>query len=105
MLGDAALRAGDLARAAAQVSQPGALVCFLGAIAIPEEETCFFTYTAPAAPGQASLPPGGRVPAACPAGVVPGGGARMGLWRRVRGRCLRGSRWGGRRSWAWWRGS
>ena len=49
-LGGAAVpRAGDLARAAAQASQPGAAVHFLGAIAIPEEETCFYLYQAPTA--------------------------------------------------------
>jgi uncharacterized repeat protein (TIGR01451 family) len=42
-------RAGDLARAAGQVSQPGARVRFLGAIAVPAEETCFYLYQAPAA--------------------------------------------------------
>jgi hypothetical protein len=48
-LGAAAPRAGDIARAAAQVSGPGAPVCFLCAIAVPEEETCFWLYQAPAA--------------------------------------------------------
>ena len=48
-LGSAAPRAGDIARAAAQASQPGAPVCFLGAIAVPAEETCFWLYQAPAA--------------------------------------------------------
>jgi hypothetical protein len=48
-LGDAGSRADDIARAAAQASQPGAPVCFLGAIAVPAEETCFWLYHAPAA--------------------------------------------------------
>ena len=41
--------AGDLARAAEQASGPGAPVCFLGAIAVPGEETCFWLYQAPTA--------------------------------------------------------
>jgi hypothetical protein len=45
----AAPSAGDLARAAEQASGPGAPVQFLGAIAVPEEETCFWLYQAPAA--------------------------------------------------------
>jgi len=45
----AAPSAGDLARAAAQASGPGAPACFLGAIAIPQEETCFWLYQAPTA--------------------------------------------------------
>jgi hypothetical protein len=45
----AALRAGDAARAAEQASQPGAPVRFLGAIVVPEEETCFYLYQAPSA--------------------------------------------------------
>jgi len=44
--GAAAPRAGDLARAAAQASQPGAPVRFLGAIIVPGEETCFGLYRA-----------------------------------------------------------
>jgi hypothetical protein len=49
-LGDAAVpRAGDLARAAAQASRPGAAVRFLGAILLPGEETGFWLYQAPAA--------------------------------------------------------
>ena len=40
---------GDIARAAAQASRPGAAVRFLGAIAVPEEETCCWLYQAPAA--------------------------------------------------------
>ena len=40
---------GDVARAAEQASGPGAPVCFLGAIAVPAEETCFWLYQAPAA--------------------------------------------------------
>jgi hypothetical protein len=50
VLGGAAVpRAGDLARAAAQASAPGAAVRFLGAILVPAEETCFWLYQAPAA--------------------------------------------------------
>jgi len=45
----AAPSAGDLARAAAQASQPGAPAWFLGAIAVPGEETCFWLYQAPSA--------------------------------------------------------
>jgi hypothetical protein len=45
----AAARAGDLARAAAQASQPVAPVRFLGAILVPGEETAFWLYQAPAA--------------------------------------------------------
>ena len=45
----AAPSAGDLARAAEQASRPGAPVRFLGAIAVPAEETCFWLYQAPAA--------------------------------------------------------
>jgi hypothetical protein len=47
--GGAGPRAGDLARAAAHASGPGAPVSFLGAIAVPAEETCFYLYQAPAA--------------------------------------------------------
>jgi hypothetical protein len=39
----------DVARAAEQASQPGAPVCFLRAIVVPEEETCFWLYQAPSA--------------------------------------------------------
>ena len=39
--------AGDVARAAAQASGPQAPVQFLGAVAVPEEETCFWLYQAP----------------------------------------------------------
>jgi hypothetical protein len=41
--------ADDIALAADQVSQPGAQVRFLGAIAVPEDETCFCLYQAPSA--------------------------------------------------------
>jgi hypothetical protein len=67
--GTAAPRAGDLARAAARVSGPGAAVCFLGAIAVPAEETCFWLYQAPtadavrAAMAAAGLDPGRITPA------------------------------------------
>jgi hypothetical protein len=47
--GTAALRADDLALAAEQVSRPGAPVRFLGAVVVPEEETCFCLYEAPSA--------------------------------------------------------
>jgi hypothetical protein len=45
-LGTAALAPGDIARAADQVSRPAAPVRFLGAVAIPAEETCFWLYQA-----------------------------------------------------------
>jgi len=45
----AAARAGDIALAAAQASGPGAPVRFLGAVAVPGEETCFWLYQAPTA--------------------------------------------------------
>jgi hypothetical protein len=45
----AAPRAGDLSLAAEQASQPGAPVRFLGAVVVPEEETCFCLYQAPSA--------------------------------------------------------
>jgi len=41
--------AGDVARAATQASGPQAPVRFLGAITVPEEETCFWLYQAPTA--------------------------------------------------------
>ena len=41
--------AAEAAVAAEQVSQPGAPVRFLGAILVPEEETCFWLYQAPSA--------------------------------------------------------
>jgi len=41
--------AGDVARAAAPASGPQAPVRFLGAITVPEEETCFWLYQAPSA--------------------------------------------------------
>jgi len=40
---------GDITRAADQASGPGAPVRFLGAIAVPGEETCFGLYQAPTA--------------------------------------------------------
>ena len=43
----AARRAGQAALAAGQVSQPWAPVRLLGAILVPEEETCFYLYQAP----------------------------------------------------------
>jgi len=39
----------DVARAAAQASGPRLPVRFLGAITVPEEETCFYLYQAPTA--------------------------------------------------------
>ena len=47
--GPAAPGADEAARAAGQASQPGAPVRFLGAVAVPEEETCFWLYQAPSA--------------------------------------------------------
>jgi len=41
--------AADVARAAAQTSSPEAPVRFLGAVAVLEEETCFWLYQAPSA--------------------------------------------------------
>jgi hypothetical protein len=41
--------AGDAARAAAHAGGPQAPVRFLGAVAVPEEETCFWLYQAPTA--------------------------------------------------------
>ena len=40
---------GDIALAAQQVRGHGAQVRFLGAVAVPEEETCFWLYQAPTA--------------------------------------------------------
>ena len=47
--GGPAPRAGDIARAAAHASGPQAPARFLGAITVPEEETCFYLYQAPTA--------------------------------------------------------
>jgi hypothetical protein len=47
--GTSAPSAADIARAADQASGPGDPVRFLGAIALPEEETCFWLYQAPSA--------------------------------------------------------
>jgi hypothetical protein len=47
--GAAVPQAADLAWAAAQATRPGAAVCFLGAIAVPGEETGFWLDQAPAA--------------------------------------------------------
>jgi len=41
--------AADIALAAGQASQRGGAVRFLGAILIPDEETCFWRYQAPSA--------------------------------------------------------
>jgi hypothetical protein len=85
--GAAAPRAGDLARAAAQASQPGAPVRFLGAIMVPGEETCFWLYEAPsvdavrAAMSAARLHPERITPAVTlrpPPPARPGGGAAAG---------------------------
>ena len=82
--GSAAPRAGDLARAAAHASGPGAPVRFLGAIAIRAEETCFWLYQAPtaAAVGAAMAAAGLRPERITPAVTIrpprparPGGGA------------------------------
>jgi hypothetical protein len=81
-------RAGDLARAAARASAPGAAVRFLGAILVPEEETCFWLYQAPAAETvraamtAAGLRPERITPAVTirpPRPARPGGGAVAGL--------------------------
>jgi len=45
----AARGVGDAALAADQVSQSGAQVRLLGAIVVPEEETCFYLYQASSA--------------------------------------------------------
>ena len=47
--GIAAPCAADVARAAEHASGPGAAARFLGAVAVPEEETCFWLYQAPSA--------------------------------------------------------
>ena len=47
--GTAAPCVGDVARAAGHAGGPGAPVWFLGAVAVPEEETCFWLYQAPTA--------------------------------------------------------
>ena len=47
--GTAARRAAQAALAADQTSRPGAQVRLLGAIVVPEEETCFYLYQAPSA--------------------------------------------------------
>jgi hypothetical protein len=44
-----ALCAADVARAAAHASSPQGPAWFLGAVAVPEEETCFWLYQAPSA--------------------------------------------------------
>jgi len=82
--GAAAPRAGDIARAAAHASRPGAPVRFLGAILVPAEETCFWLYQAPAAEAvlaamtAAGLRPERITPAVTlrpPRSARPGGGA------------------------------
>src|SRR5215467_7355952 len=79
--GGAAPRAGDLARAAGQASGPGAPVRFLGAIAVPGEETCFWLYQAPTADAvraamiAAGLRPERITPAVTIRPPRPGGGA------------------------------
>ena len=47
--GIAAPCAADVARAAEHASGPGAPAWFLGAVAVAEEETCFWLYQAPSA--------------------------------------------------------
>lgn len=47
--GAAARRAAEAALATDQVSRPGVPVRFLGAVAVPQEETCFWLYQAPSA--------------------------------------------------------
>jgi hypothetical protein len=88
--GAAAPRAGDIARAAAQASRPGAPVQFLGAIAVPAEETCFWLYQAPtadavhAAMTGAGLRPERITPAVTlwpPRPARPGGGAAAAITR------------------------
>ena len=75
---------GDITRAADQASGPGAPVRFLGAIAVPGEETCFGQYQAPtadavrAAMAAAGLRPERITPAVTirpPRPARPGGGA------------------------------
>jgi hypothetical protein len=44
-----ALCAADVARAAVHAAGPRASACFLGAVAVPEEEACFWLYQAPSA--------------------------------------------------------
>ncbi len=48
-VGTAAPCADDIALAAGEVSRPGAPVRFLGAVVVPEDETCFCLYQAPSA--------------------------------------------------------
>ena len=45
----AALGAGDAALAAEQAREEGAQIRFLGAIFVPEDETCFYLYQSPSA--------------------------------------------------------
>src|SRR5215471_3824892 len=53
--------AADLARAAAKVSGHGAPVCFLAAINVPAEETCFYLYQAPTAAAVRAAMSGARL--------------------------------------------
>jgi hypothetical protein len=85
--GGAAARAGDIAWAAGQVSQPGAPVRFLGGVIVPGEETGFWLYEAPsadavrAAMSAARLHPERITPAVTlrpPPPARPGGGAAVG---------------------------
>src|SRR5215470_11108210 len=57
----AAPSAAGLARAAAQVSGHGAPVCFLAAINVPAEETCFYLYQAPTAAAVRAAMTGARL--------------------------------------------
>jgi len=75
---------GDIARGAAHAGGPGDPVCFLGAIAVPAEETCFWLYQAPSADAvraamtAAGLRPERITPAVTirpPRPARPGGGA------------------------------
>jgi len=75
---------GELAQVAAHARGPGGPARFLGAIAVPEEETCFWLYQAPtadavrAAMTAAGLRPERITPAVTlrpPRSARPGGGA------------------------------
>jgi hypothetical protein len=53
--------AADVARAADQASRPGIAVRFLGAVVVPEEETCFCLYQAPSAAAVRAAMTGARL--------------------------------------------
>jgi hypothetical protein len=59
--GTPAPSAADLARAVGQASSLGDPVRFLGAIAVPEEETCFWLYQAPSAAAVRAAMTGARL--------------------------------------------